>query len=224
MGFARQKRLHASRKYTTPVIVALQPPPGLVVVKVGGSLYDHPALGSGLNLFLASLLHDSRVWLIPGGGVAADTVRRWDRAHNLGDEAAHWIALRSMSVTGLVLHALLPGAEGGGTREDLRGHVGGIIIIDGYEFVLDDDGRSGSLPHSWDVTSDSVAARAAVVGIASRLIMLKSTDIPPGTPWAKAAERGWVDAYFPTAVADAAFPIEAVNFRKWLDERFPAGA
>lgn len=195
----------------------------LIVLKVGGSLFDHPALGPGLTRFLGPLRRDHRVWLVPGGGAAADAVRHWDRVHHLGEESAHWLALRSMSVAAHLLSTLIPGAEVAGRADDLRGHSRGLLVLDGYEFLQDDEGRPGSLPHAWDVTSDSVAARAAVVGSAAQLILLKSVGLPPGTSWPEAAARGWVDPYFPTAVADAPFPVEAVDFRKWLGEPSPAG-
>jgi hypothetical protein len=67
------------------------------------------------------------------------------------------------------------------------------------------------------VTSDSIAARAAVVFGAGRLVLLKSVDVPPGTPWEYAVGRGWVDRHFPKVVAGAAFAIEVVNFRRVLD-------
>ncbi len=96
------------------------------------------------------------------------------------------------------------------------------VMLDSSTFVDDFQERFGPVPHTWEFTTDSIAALAAKVANA-RLILLKSTDIPPGTPWPDAAARGWVDAYFPMAVADATFPIEAINFRKWLNERFPRG-
>ena len=71
-------------------------------------------------------------------------------------------------------------------------------------------------------------AWAAVVFSASRLILLKSVDIPPGTSWYDAAERGWVDRHFPIIAYRLAasrltgmVPVEVVNFRRWLDDSFP---
>ncbi|HEY1188734.1 MAG TPA: hypothetical protein VGE74_13855, partial [Gemmata sp.] len=60
----------------------------MIVVKVGGSLYDSPALGPALRAFVASLA-PAEVLLVPGGGAAADAVRALDRTHALGEEAAH---------------------------------------------------------------------------------------------------------------------------------------
>ncbi len=192
------------------------PPP--VVVKVGGSLYDHPRLGPGLNAFLDPLVRAGPVWLVPGGGAAADAVRELDRTHRLGEEVAHWLALRSLSVTALFLAGLVGDAS---VVEDPYVDRGdGLSVVDCYGFALSDDGRPGSLPHSWAVTTDSIAARVAAVFGASRLVLLKSVDVPPATPWAEAAARGWVDAYFPAAVVEAAYPIEVVNFRRQLDAAY----
>jgi aspartokinase-like uncharacterized kinase len=176
----------------------------VIVVKVGGSLFDHPGLGPGLNHYLGPLLRAGPVWLVPGGGRFTDAVRDYDLIHHLGDERTHWLALRSLSVSALFLSTFL--------KRD------GLTILDCYDFALTDDGRPGALPYSWGVTSDSIAARAAVVGNASRLVLLKSVDVPPGTPWDEAANREWVDPHFPAVVAAHGLTVEVVNFRRWLDE------
>jgi aspartokinase-like uncharacterized kinase len=175
----------------------------MIVVKVGGSLYDHPHLGPGLRAYLDAL--DSPVLLVPGGGALADAVRRLDRTHRLGDEAAHWLALRALAVTAGFLEAVALRPEDPASR---------LRVLDPYRFAVEDEARPDHLPHSWDVTSDSIAARAAVVHRAERLILLKSTDIPPRTPWAQAADRGWVDPHFPKVVAAHNLSVEAVNFRR----------
>jgi hypothetical protein len=64
-----------------------------------------------------------------------------------------------------------------------------------------------------------VAAWAAMTRRASRLILLKSIEIPPGIAWAEAAERGWVDRHFPICMNECRLPVEAIHFRAWLDEK-----
>jgi aspartokinase-like uncharacterized kinase len=180
----------------------------VIVVKVGGSLFDHPGLGPGLTRWLAD--RGEPALLVSGGGSAADAVREWDRVHGLSDAASHWLAIRSLTLTAALLHQLLPGTV---IVDSPRAATeGGLGILDPFAFCRADD----TLPHSWDVTSDSIAARAAVIANASRLVLLKSTDAPPCIDWPTAVANGWVDAYFPRAVERAAFPIEFVNFRKWL--------
>lgn len=175
----------------------------MIVVKVGGSLFDHPRLGPGLRAFLESL-EPAELLLVPGGGKVVDAVRELDRVHGLGDEVSHWLAVRALSVTSEIL-------------TDRVASRPQISVMNCYQFAVEDEERPGALPHSWDVTSDSIAARAAMVFGAERLILLKSVDVPPGTPWEEAAARGWVDAYFPKVIATANFTIDAINFRQVLD-------
>ena len=194
---------------------------GPTVVKVGGSLYDHPRLGPGLLAFLETL--PAPVLLVPGGGPFADAVRQLDAVHRLGEEAAHWLALRSLDAAAEFLRritlSLPPLPRSAALRSRGSGHDGSRLnVLDAFAFAVEDDSRPGALPHSWAVTSDSIAARAAVVYQAARLIVLKSTDIPPGTPWPIAAANGWVDAHFPHVAADAPFRIEVVNFRQHLEQ------
>jgi aspartokinase-like uncharacterized kinase len=183
----------------------------MIVVKVGGSLYDHPRLGPGLRAYLDAL--GAPVLLVPGGGPLADAVRRLDRTHRLGAEAAHWLALRALAVATGFLEAVALRPEDPTPRR---------TVLDPYRFAVEDEARPDHLPHSWDVTSDSIAARAAAVSGAERLVLLKSVDVPPGTPWAEAAARGWVDPHFPKLVADAPFRVAAVNFRRRLDDSAPS--
>lgn len=172
----------------------------MIVVKLGGSLYDHPDLRGGLNQWLAD--QPGPVLLVPGGGEIADGVRAFDKRHGVGEEAAHWAAVRSLTVAGVLLAALV-------TRKDVE-------ILDAFAFAREDEGRPDRLPHTWDVTTDSLALRAAVVRNAAKLILLKSNDLRPMT-WEAAALMGFVDPHFPKIAAGVPFPIEVVNFRRYLD-------
>ena len=164
----------------------------MIVVKVGGSLYDHPQLGPGLRAYLDSL--GETVLLVPGGGPFADAVRKLDTLHHLSEEHSHRLALHAMNMAGNFLKCL------------------GITstILNAVEF-------ESELPHSWNVTSDSIAARAAIIHRASRLILFKSIDISLGSSWSEVAERGWVDPHFPLVVETANLSVEAINFRRVLD-------
>ncbi|MCE9561118.1 MAG: uridylate kinase [Planctomycetes bacterium] len=171
----------------------------MIVVKVGGSLFDHPRFVPALRGYLDSLA-PADVLLVPGGGEVVDAVRKLDAIHGLGEEASHWLAIRGMDLTGEFLRHTLPC----GSR---------LRILDCFAFAKDD----ATLPHSWEVTSDSIAARVAIVHGAERLVLLKSVDVPAGMSWDEAAEREWVDPHFPRIVAGATFMIEVVNFRRALD-------
>ncbi len=173
-----------------------------VVVKVGGSLFDLPDLGSRLEAWL-KMLGDADIILIAGGGAAADLIREMDRIHRLGEEKSHWLALESLRLTASLLLALTPLA----IRKSAR-------VEELHSFARLDEGRPGCLPHRWDVTSDSLAARVVEVEGARELILLKSVTIPPEMDWAEASRRGYVDGYFPTMIARGV-KARAVNLREW---------
>lgn len=172
----------------------------MIVVKVGGSLFSHQHLGAGLRAYLDSLA-PLEVVLVPGGGVMAEAVRELDRVHGLGDEASHWLAIAAMDVMGEVLRMLVPRSK----------------VLDCLSFARADESRPGALPHSWDVTSDSIAARVSAVFSAELLVLLKSVDVPEGSSQEEWARRAWVDAHFPRVVKATPFPVEVINFRRFLD-------
>lgn len=180
----------------------------MLVVKVGGSLYDLPDLGRRLKRFLEES-GDPDSLLVPGGGPAADVVRAYDRTHALGDVAAHWLALRACQLNSHLLRALLPGTP---LVDDPTRHRG-PGVLDPVAFAVADEGRPGALPRSWAATSDSVAARAAAVA-GGRLVLLKSVTIPATMTWEQAALAGHVDPVFPGVVRLAGLDVRAVNFRE----------
>jgi 5-(aminomethyl)-3-furanmethanol phosphate kinase len=188
----------------------------LSVVKVGGSLFDLPDLGRRLDAFLRRLpFPPSPILLVPGGGTTADVVRAMDRCHRLGEERAHWLALFSLSLNARFLAELLPQAEVVEAPEDAATVQarGGVAVLDAHSFALADEGRPGALPHRWEVTSDSVAARVAVASEATRLVLVKSTNLPPGLGWTEAGRRGLVDAYFAQVVTGTNLEVGWVNLR-----------
>jgi aspartokinase-like uncharacterized kinase len=172
----------------------------LVVVKIGGSLFDHRALGPGLRRWLAEQ-PPARYLFIPGGGALADVIRNYHRVHGVDEETCHWLAIETMAINARVIEALAPGAE----------------TVDALQFCREDESRPNALPHDWRVTSDSIAARVAEVGKASRLILLKSTDLPEKAGWNEAARCRLVDAMFPEIVQRSEIVVNWVNFRALLN-------
>lgn len=192
----------------------------MTVVKLGGSLFGHPRLRPGLRAYLDQL-DAPKILLVAGGGAAADAVRQLDQWQNLGDESAHQLALRATDVTLQFALALLGQAEFASDPQWPAVPGPRVLPLRCSTFLTRYESAYGPVPHTWELTTDSIAAYAAATG-GARLVLLKSVDIPPGTPWEEAAARGWVDAHFPAVVRERRLHVEAVNFRAWLD-RFSVG-
>ncbi len=192
---------------------------GPLVVKVGGSLLDWPPLGLRLGSYLRGR-QDERLVVIVGGGRAADLVRDLDAAHGLGDARAHHLALRALDLTAHALTALVSGLRVVERTEALTDvWQSGRIPVLAPRLLLDDDDREAPDPldRSWDVTTDSIAARVAVRLGAAELALLKSASLPPGSDRQEAAQRGLVDPAFP----EVAKPLERVTY---LNLRDPEGS
>lgn len=180
------------------------------VVKVGGSLLRHQPeaqakeTAASLTKWLAQQPPAVNV-LVAGGGEFADAIRRADATHGLGEEIAHWLCVDALSVAARLLGAILkmPIVI---EKKTLPCADPSVCVFDPASFLRDVEPRmfANPLPHTWAVTSDSIAARIAESLAASELVLLKSCL--PGT------NTGYVDDYFP--VAAARLPrIRCVNLR-----------
>src|SRR5262245_13102447 len=179
----------------------------LIVVKVGGSLFNLPDLGLRLQTYFAQF-EDARILIVPGGGAVADVVRQWDQTHRLGEEPSHWLALGATALCARFLMLLLPDSRTVDHPGETRS--GFLDVLNPLAFVHWDERSATHLPHRWDVTTDAIAARAAIVGGAWRLILLKSADMPGGMSWRAAAEADLVDRVFPSLIEG--LQVDWVNF------------
>jgi aspartokinase-like uncharacterized kinase len=156
-----------------------------IVIKLGGSLLAHPARLDAVLAIVRDAATDSRVLIVPGGGPFADAVRQVDRDLGLSDDAAHWMAVLAMDQ---YAHLIISRLAGSALVEDVAG-IGFAIaaarvpVLAPSRWVRDAD----PLPHTWGVTSDSIAAWIAGTVGAERLVVIK----PPGAP-----ARDVVDEYF----------------------------
>jgi aspartokinase-like uncharacterized kinase len=147
--------------------------------------------------------------VVPGGGAFADEVRRADRRFALGDSAAHWMAILAMDQYGHLLADLAPGAALARSPRELA--PGRLNVLAPSLWLR----RADPLPHSWGVTSDSIAAWVAGALRVRRLILVKPHDgfVGPASgsermprrarAIALAALAGVVDAYFARALDPA---------------------
>jgi aspartokinase-like uncharacterized kinase len=186
-----------------------QSPMPVAVFKLGGSLLDLADLPDRLRSAIAMLAGDQPL-LICGGGAAADVVRHWYAAHKLNEEQSHWLAMDSIRLNQRLLLTLMPELELVSTRAATESawRRGRVPLLDLMSFVRIEEAApdvTSTLPHSWDVTSDSLAGWVAIRWPASRLILLKSVALPLAEGKLSsqmAADLKLVDAYWPTLEAD----------------------
>ena len=191
----------------------------LTVVKVGGGL----GRGAGddalraLCTTLGELGERHPLLVVPGGAWFADAVREADRGFGLPATTSHHMAVLGMEQFGWLLSELIPGAE---RSAEARAGAGRTTVLLPGALALD------SLPASWQVTSDSIAAWVAGEAGAGRLVLVKEVDglfadwPPRGEPLPRltvaelaALRPGGVDAYLSTALANASFETWVISGR-----------
>jgi aspartokinase-like uncharacterized kinase len=145
---------------------------GLVLVKVGGALLNHPADLDRVLGEIQAAATQRPVLVVPGGGPFADAVREVDRRVGLSDDVAHWIAILAMDQYAILLADRLRGALlVRDEREALTGlHEPRLVVLAPSAWLRAVD----PLPHSWDITSDSIAAwMAGALGVRD-LVLVKA--------------------------------------------------
>jgi len=131
-------------------------PASPLVVKVGGSLFDRTAPLLGIFREVGR-----PVLIVPGGGKFADLVRRLD----VSEDAAHWMAIAGMEQFGWYI------ASHGVPAVSTLTLPSKMAVFLPYCALR----KADPLPHSWDVTSDTIAAWVAHE-LSADLLLLKSVD------------------------------------------------
>jgi len=190
---------------TSPEPRATSPEPRVeLVVKVGGGLLAHRDDFDRALRVVAELAREQPLLVIPGGGPFADAVRDVDDRVTLSDESAHWMAMLAMDQYAHVVAERMPNAALVSNRHEILAAVGRgrIPVLAPSSWLREAD----PLPHSWDVTSDSIAAWVAGAIDARRLILLKPSGATGGDI---------VDPYFkhalPRGVESVCVPADQIG-------------
>lgn len=178
---------------------AASPAAGTIsVIKIGGGLAAVPGALDRVCSAVSQAARDQRVVVVPGVGPFADTVREFDRQVGVSPDAAHWMAILAMDQYAHVL----------------AGRIGGAMLVEepGALFWAAAPGQvpvlapsrwmrsADVLPHTWEVTSDSIAAFVSGALDAARLILIKP-----------ALDGDPVDSYFTTALPSG-MPCQIIRY------------
>jgi dihydroneopterin aldolase len=176
------------------------------VIKIGGGLLAHSSLLDTVIAEAIAAARTTRIAIVPGGGPFADTVRAADKENWLGDDTAHWMAVLATDQYAHLLVARSASLTLAESARDVETALasGKVPVIAPSRWLREAD----PLPHSWDVTSDSIAAWFASTLGATRLVLVK----PPG-----ATGRDIVDPHFrsavPASVSWSAVPADRFSLR-----------
>ena len=162
------------------------------VVKIGGSLEGSEELKKLLSYLLAE--GKEKTVLVPGGGSFANNVRKLQTSAGFSDKYAHRMALLAMEQYAWYLRALTPELQ---TADSLNSIFDSLTDNDltlwlPYKMLCSES----TLPASWDVTSDSLAAWLALKIEADSLTLVKSAALPESySGWTELARLGLVDVH-----------------------------
>jgi len=125
----------------------------MYLIKIGGSLTYHAE-----KLLNELKQTDKPIIIIPGGGEFADVVRKLYEKTNLNDSGAHKLAILCVDLMGLYFSEI-SGIETTDNLFDAKRILkeNGKVIFLPSKLILSTD----ELPHSWDVTSDTIALYVA---------------------------------------------------------------
>jgi len=159
------------------------------VVKIGGGLLGKAGAFDLVIEALTAFAPRRRIAVVPGGGPFADAVRQMFRRIKIGEDAAHWMAVLGMDQYAHALAARIPNAVLVDAPEAITAVVkaGRLPVVAPYRWLRGAD----PLPHSWDVTSDSITAWIAGALRARRIVLIKPADRD---------RKKLVDAYFVRAL------------------------
>jgi aspartokinase-like uncharacterized kinase len=173
------------------------------VVKIGGGLLAHDGTLDMVLAVIEDLARDRPLLIVPGGGPFADAVREQDDRLGLSDDAAHWMAVLAMDQYAHLIASRLANAtlvwDAAAIAAAVR--AGRVPVLVPSSWLRAED----PLPHSWSVTSDSIAAWIANAIGAKELLLIK----PPG-----ASGNDVVDPYFAAAAAHLrthVIPADAID-------------
>jgi len=175
----------------------------ITVVKLGGSLNEDALLPAWLSLLAEH--GGGRAVLVPGGGRYADQVRRAQAHWGFDDLAAHNMAVLAMAQSAyqwaaLAPHLVLAETDDALERALAKGHTPLWLPLDRRRT------RPDARTH-WDASADTLAFDLALRLRATRLVLVKSCEIPPTASLTELCASGVIDRSLAALARDAELPV-----------------
>ncbi len=145
------------------------------LLKIGGKILDRSddlisTISQLTQLYEDDTLH--KIIIIPGGGTTANFVREIYSEFKMTDSEAHWLAIFSMNFNGKILQYKFPHLDSTESLVKLKDITRCFTIFLPYKLLREED----LLPHSWNVTSDSITLYIAHKLGLSECFLIKDVD------------------------------------------------
>ncbi len=139
-----------------------------LVIKIGGSIIRKGLLKQVLTS-ITHLSHENDTIVITGGGGLADEIRNYDKSYGLDKSSSHFLAIKTMDLNSELVESLDKKFKAVKTLQ--RSSKEKIPVLKTEKILRDSD-----IPHSWEVTSDSISLFVAEEIGAKHLLLIKDVD------------------------------------------------
>lgn len=186
-----------------------------IVIKVGGSLMQQKSLARDLAAFLDTI-GTHQVVLLTGGGPAVKGMRELGDKLPYSEAEAHWQCIKLMGDLTRSMSESFPNSQAVTSWQQVEAawqadRIPWLVI---EPFLREDEHQEDHLPHSWDVSSDSIAAHLARRHQAD-LILLKACPLP--------AKKAKATDYARLGIVDPYFSLVAKKLKSWKICNLPGG-
>ena len=152
-----------------------------ILFKIGGSLFSLADLADRLRSLLESTC--DRILVVPGGGAAADQVRKWDAVFHFPARVSHQLAIDTLSLNARFLASLLPESHIAASLDEIHNTKSQLNIVDVASLLREIQRQGAEIPPAgWHVTSDSLAGWLASQLAVDQLVLMKSVEPPALIP------------------------------------------
>ena len=151
-----------------------------IIIKIGGKILENKddlnsTIGQIQLLIKENIIQN--VVIIPGGGSRANFVRHLDAEFNIGDDLSHWMAIYAMDLNGILIKEDYPFIKLIKDFKILKKEINlpkndPISVFQPYDYLKKKD----PLPHSWNVTSDSITLHLAKKLGLNEIFLIKDVD------------------------------------------------
>ncbi len=173
------------------------------VIKLGGSFSESPELYGWIKAVVE--LPKERIVIVPGGGVLADHVRKLQAYWQFNDSVAHEMAIMTMQNMAVLYSGLHRSVQVATSVEEIK-----IIFEQGKVPVWSPTLQwldQHKVPHSWDVTSDSLSVVIAQVLAVKQLILVKSVRVSQNITVTELVEQEIADKAFSRYIKNNNFDL-----------------